>query len=799
MQSGDRIIINDRDYQIGPVLSTGAGSYGQVWAATDAEGRAVALKLINTEAMAQADPALRGHWHEHLEQEIAFLDDLSAAPSPHIVTLFDHGRVGGQPVLVLERLQANLGQWLTQQRRISAPPDLAQILDWADQILEGLDVVHKAGFVYRDLKFSNLLVGNDGARLKLADFGSLRRENGDNTRSFIGTPATMAPEQILPARQGVNGCEYAVDYRADYYALGLLLFTLLTDRPATAAQRRLGQLLVLHGQEGAGQQREQLGGLDDEEREILRRSIEFWTVPTTPELTQSRAAPLLAHLIVRLLARDPNDRPADSLEIRAVLDAVRTDPPSTLTLTPETSDWGALPLPNEPPNWRPHRHGRRHSRSRQRLILLVGMLGLAGAMAWAIIRPSDEIPLVPVKPLHTVMTPPTPATIATPPEPITPPVQPESPVTAAAHRSEPGVDEEDQAATVPRAPVEPQPAPALLSEPESPAIVVTPTVPAIQEPTIPTRLKSPASRVRSSKPAAASVVTHGSPAAIERSNTIVKPADPVDHPSSTPPETLPITTPVLKIAKPAPKLSTPVAPPTVHRSPPVTKSAPTPVARANPAPHPTTVRSPKKIQAAATRAEPKPVARTEARSRSTLPDLPPIELTARARTGVAPTPSPAARPTSPDLPPIELTSRSRTAAPISPPIELVSRANLTSARPAPTLATPPVARTKPPSPRATSTTPPAQSTGSVRQFQNDASRAVTDIQRQAASFTHWVRHTSTTVGAEVQRGLETADRTVSQWTGHCNQADGCNQKVRVERRDRWSSRYGGGAAAQRDQ
>ena len=69
-----------------------------------------------------------------------------------------------------------------------------------------------AGFVYRDLKFSNLLVAAEGTQLKLADFGSLKREDGDNTRSFVGTPATMAPEQVLPACWGAEGCEYAVDH-----------------------------------------------------------------------------------------------------------------------------------------------------------------------------------------------------------------------------------------------------------------------------------------------------------------------------------------------------------------------------------------------------------------------------------------------------------------------------------------------------------------------------------------------------------------------------------------------------------
>lgn len=188
MQSGERMVIDGRQYQLDVVLSTGVGSYGQVWAATDDAGRPVALKFINTEAMSQADSSLRGHWRAHLEREIAFLAGLDLDQSRHVVTLLDHGQVDGQPVLVLERLAANLGEWLAQQRRDNLPPpDLERILDWAGQILAGLEVIHNAGFVYRDLKFSNILVDARGERLKLADFGSLKRENGDSTRSFIGT------------------------------------------------------------------------------------------------------------------------------------------------------------------------------------------------------------------------------------------------------------------------------------------------------------------------------------------------------------------------------------------------------------------------------------------------------------------------------------------------------------------------------------------------------------------------------------------------------------------------------------
>ncbi|HAS52424.1 MAG TPA: hypothetical protein DCS21_12045, partial [Gammaproteobacteria bacterium] len=381
MQSGEWIVIDGREYQLGTILSTGVGSYGQVWAATDEAGREVALKFINAEVMAQADPSLRGHWRAHLEREIAFLAGLDPDQARHVVALIDHGQVDGQPVLVMERMAANLGHWLAQQQRNnSPPPDLERILDWAGQILAGLDVIHNAGFVYRDLKFSNILVDERGTHLKLADFGSLKRENGDSTRSFIGTPATMAPEQALPVRFGSEGNEYVVDYRADYYALGLLLFSLFTRQSATAAQRRLGQLLAQHGQEGAAQHGEELGGLNDEERDLLRRAIEFWTIPVLT-LPGGSPAARLTGFINRMLARDPGERPQNSAEIHALLNSVRSSQADTPTLAPGPlpmePDWDLPQPPTQPPN-RHRRHAGKTRRSPwpHRAAALVGMMGL---------------------------------------------------------------------------------------------------------------------------------------------------------------------------------------------------------------------------------------------------------------------------------------------------------------------------------------------------------------------------------------------------------------------------------------
>jgi serine/threonine protein kinase len=770
MQSGERIAINGRDYQLGSVLSAGAGNYGQVWAATDAAGRAVALKFINTEAMSQADPSLRGHWRAHLEREIVFLAGLDADQSRHVVALYDHGRVDDQPVLVMERLAANLNQWLGQRRREGAPPpDLARILDWAEQILDGLDVIHHAGFVYRDLKFSNILVGDDGALLKLADFGSLKREDGDSTRSFVGTPATMAPEQVLPVRLGPEGCEYAVDYRADYYALGLLLFTLLTERPATDAQGRLGQLLALYGQEGASRHREQLGGLSDEERELLRRSIEFWTVPVLTGPASGGVAVSLIDLIDRLLARDPTGRPRNSAEIRAVLDAVGVGQPIMPAIAPEAvapasvPNWDALP-PVMPPNRRPRRAGGSdRSPGPRRAAGLAGLFGLAGAVAWAILQLSG-----PLRPDHAE--PPSAAIASSPPAAASPPVPAVEPPSEPSGPASPEsvADAKSPAPQSPAAPEAPRadestpgtatksmtesiheptlergaesvagaPAPAVAPgdaepavtppEPETPAVVATPPKSAASA-----SARRPAP-VPPPKPARGKIVKATSPAV--ESVTAPLPA--------VPPTTAPT------VAKPAPKVSAPVPPeiprnaPAIAKTPPAARQSRTSTQAARVTRLPTATSSPSPAPSRPATAAASPVARAESRPQPAPPALPPIRLVSRSD------PAPA-------MPPVQ------PAPPVTPTV--------------------PAPRRNPSPPP-----PPARAADPISQFQKDAGHAATAIRREAEAVGNWFSN----AGKEIQRGLDSANRAINGSTGDCAQATGCGQGNRVERRDRWSDRRG---------
>ena len=848
MQSGERIVINGRDYRLGSILSTSAGSYGQVWAATDPTGRAVALKFINTDAMSQADTSLHGHWHAHLEREIVFLAGLNAAQSRHVVTLLDHGRVNDQPVLVLERLQANLGQWLARQRRNGAPPpDLACILDWAEQILDGLEVIHRAGFVYRDLKFSNILVGEQGALLKLADFGSLKRQDGDSTRSCMGTPATMAPEQALPARQGADGCEYVVDYRADYYALGLLLFTLLTEQSTTTAQRRLGQLLALHGQEGARQHRDQLGGLTGDERELLRRATEFWTVPARPEQEHGGAALLLTDLLDRLLARDPAARPASSAAIRTILDAVRADQPAPPRLLPD----GLAPPPDIPPN----RHLRRASSPAdsfrlRRAVGLIGAFGLAGVLAWAVaIRPvalrQDRVESQAV--LETPRTEQAadattaPAAVVTAPqsteartEPAADTATTES-ATAADTTANTAADPELTAeatadttaepATPAEAPAEPEPmAEATADTAADPELTAEATadVPAEPEPTADTTAEPATTADATAEPeptaeaASSAVVDAGPEAVIEPPTSTVAPSasEPAPPSESTepavvviPPKSItpavverpaPVRLPKITRAKPA-KAATPATEPVA-----VPRSAPPPAARiAKPAPKPSAPVAPPAAPpiAPTVATQTKPAVKAAATPR--VSGKPAAPTVARAKTTAKATATPTTRanrtvPRSSTLPPIELVSNSNPATPSPasnrpPPIELVSRSTpvTTSIQPAPA---PLMATAAPRRSAVAPPAPPARATGSAG-FQRNAGRTTTGIRREAENFADWVGRKSSVVGTEIQRGLDSASRAVDEWTGRCGLTNSCPKRP-VERRDRWSRRGGQETASQ---
>lgn len=199
----------------------GAGGFGSVFRAHDAGGRAVALKMLHWYLAGDAQVALR------------FQQEVRAARSvrhPSVVTIYDEGVAKtAQPYYTMEWLEGRTLKHELETRSPMTLPDAAAILR---PLCGGLAAAHAAGVVHRDLKPSNvMLVPRDGERVPvLVDFGIAKVFETDTGRSLahtrsdvrVGSPHIMAPEQIRGGK---------IDGRTDIYALGALLYSMLTCRP----------------------------------------------------------------------------------------------------------------------------------------------------------------------------------------------------------------------------------------------------------------------------------------------------------------------------------------------------------------------------------------------------------------------------------------------------------------------------------------------------------------------------------------------------------------------------------------
>jgi tRNA A-37 threonylcarbamoyl transferase component Bud32 len=222
------------NYELGHVI--GRGAMGIVYEALDkATGKNVAIKVLHPHVL--ADP----------EQFRRFCQELRIASSidnPFVVKVY-YTPVDDQlfPFMAMERLRGqSLADYLSENPSLS----IREILDMLAQIGSGLQAAHASGIVHRDLKPRNLfrLDPPEGeVRWKILDFGTSKlMDQADATLTefghVIGTPAYMAPEQARGAR---------VDYRADLYALALVVYRCLTGRPAFS-HRNVPELLyqVVH-------------------------------------------------------------------------------------------------------------------------------------------------------------------------------------------------------------------------------------------------------------------------------------------------------------------------------------------------------------------------------------------------------------------------------------------------------------------------------------------------------------------------------------------------------------------------
>src|SRR5215470_8062306 len=246
-------------------------------------GRPAAVKLLRRDL--STSPAL-------VQRLFNEARAVTACKHPGIVELYDFGYTDdGHAFLVMEYLEGeSLGHRLARLRL--AELEAAAI---AQGIASALKAAHRVGVIHRDLKPDNVFIVPDpdgGAdRTKVLDFGIAKLGNGPTgashntqTGALIGTPLYMAPEQARAAG--------AIDHRADLYSLGCILYHMLVGRPPFLAA-------------GAG--------------EVI--ALQLFEAPQPPSQLVA-VSPVVEHIVLRLLDKEPANRFDSAGELLAALAAL---------------------------------------------------------------------------------------------------------------------------------------------------------------------------------------------------------------------------------------------------------------------------------------------------------------------------------------------------------------------------------------------------------------------------------------------------------------------------------------------
>jgi serine/threonine-protein kinase len=258
----------------------GEGGFGQVWRATrEEDGRLVAIKILHLELIRSNDALTR------FERELRAIERLQHR---NVVRALDEGTLeDGRPYLVLEYVEGPSLRDVIHERGSLPPSEMLAILE---PLCEALEEAHKLGLVHRDVKASNVILGHDtqGPRPVLLDFGLVKLLDAEgpgltSSRSMLGTPAAMAPEQMKGQ---------PVTARTDVYAVALLAYHMLTGAPAFGGTPGVVQsYLQVHG-------------------------------PRPRPSAKVDIDPVIDEPIIRALAPDPSQRFASPVELFEALKAI---------------------------------------------------------------------------------------------------------------------------------------------------------------------------------------------------------------------------------------------------------------------------------------------------------------------------------------------------------------------------------------------------------------------------------------------------------------------------------------------
>jgi eukaryotic-like serine/threonine-protein kinase len=263
----------------------GRGGMATVFRGTDTVlGRPVAVKVLASQYANDADFVTR---FRREAQAAARLNH------PNLVSVYDTGTDDGIHFIVMEFVEAKtLADYLAGGGRIM--PERA--MEIAESVCEALSAAHGHGIIHRDIKPANIMITTRGDA-KVTDFGIARVVSGADTvahtAAVLGTASYLSPEQA----QG-----QPVDQRSDIYSLGVVLYEMVTGRPPFSG-----------------------------DSPVMVASKHVLEQPTPPSKVNPDVSPALEAVIMKALAKNPDNRYQDAEEMRADLERARLGQPVQAT------------------------------------------------------------------------------------------------------------------------------------------------------------------------------------------------------------------------------------------------------------------------------------------------------------------------------------------------------------------------------------------------------------------------------------------------------------------------------------
>nr|WP_203606027.1 Stk1 family PASTA domain-containing Ser/Thr kinase [Streptomyces sp. SID8014] len=267
-------LVLDGRYRVDALIAV--GGMATVYRALDTRlDRVVALKVMHPELAADAS---------FVERFIREARSVARLSHPNVVGVFDQGAEGAYVYLAMEYVPGCTLRDVLRERGALTP---RAALDVLEPVLAALGAAHRAGFVHRDMKPENVLIGDDG-RVKVADFGLVKAVDTvtDTTGAVLGTVSYLAPEQIERDDEA--------DARVDVYACGVVLYEMLTG-----------------GRPHSG----------DSPAQVLYRHLNEDVPP--PSEAVPHLGPELDRLVATATVRAAGDRPADAVALLALAQGAR--------------------------------------------------------------------------------------------------------------------------------------------------------------------------------------------------------------------------------------------------------------------------------------------------------------------------------------------------------------------------------------------------------------------------------------------------------------------------------------------